>query len=48
MKPEFFEFFGDSSFLAEIPQDGKRPENASMLKDALQEIFKGTKVDLIV
>ncbi|MBD8572372.1 hypothetical protein IFT86_25460 [Pseudomonas syringae] len=48
VKPEFVEFFGDSSFLAEIPQDGKRPESASMLKDALQEIFRGTKVDLIV
>jgi hypothetical protein len=49
VKPEFIDFFGDSSFVAEIPQrSNDSSKNFSILKDALQNIFSGAQVELVI
>ncbi|MCD5989843.1 hypothetical protein KDX30_18270 [Pseudomonas sp. CDFA 553] len=49
VKPEFIDFFGSSSFLAEIPQGSNDSSTQfSALKDALQTIFNGAEVELVI
>lgn len=49
VKPEFVDFFGDSSFVAEIPQvSNDSSTQFSALKDALQTIFNGAEVELVI
>lgn len=49
VKPECVEFFGGSSVLAELPQ-GSDDSSAqvSLLKSALQNMFSGTQVELVI
>jgi hypothetical protein len=49
VKPEFTEFFGGSSIVAEfLPNDNGLSINYLSLKKALHNIFSGSKVDFIV
>lgn len=49
VKPEFIDFFGNSSFVAEIPPDSNNSSTQfSALKDALQTIFSGAEVELVI
>ena len=49
VKPEFIDFFGSSSFVAEIPQGSNDSSTQlSALKDALQTIFNGAEVELVI
>lgn len=49
VKPEFIDFFGSSSFVAEIPQGSNDSSTQfSALKDALQTIFSGAQVELVI
>lgn len=49
VKPEFNDFFGASSFVAEIPQEGHDASTqVSVLKSALQNIFSGAQVELVI
>lgn len=49
VKPEFASFFGGLSILAEISQEScDSSEQIDMLKDALQNIFSGAQVELII
>ncbi|MCD5975703.1 hypothetical protein [Pseudomonas quasicaspiana] len=49
VKPEFIDFFGSSSFVAEIPPDSNNSlTQFSALKDALQTIFSYAQVELVI
>ncbi|MCQ3001104.1 hypothetical protein NLO98_15220 [Pseudomonas syringae] len=49
VKPEFIDFFGSSSFVAEIPQGSNDSlTQFSALKYALQTIFNGAEVELVI
>ncbi len=49
VKPEYAEFFGDSRFLAELPQGNDAvPEQVAALKSALQTLFSGSRVELVI
>ncbi|GKQ49117.1 hypothetical protein PSTH1771_28215 [Pseudomonas syringae pv. theae] len=49
VKPEFASFFGGLSILAEISQESyDSSEQIGMLKDALQNLFSGAQVELII
>lgn len=49
VKSELADFFGGSSILAEIPRgNNDSSEQILMLKNALQNIFSGTKTELVI
>ncbi len=49
VKPEFTDFFGGSSFVAEIPKGSNDSSTQfSELKDALQTIFSGAQIELVI
>lgn len=49
VKPKFTDFFGDSCFVAEIPKESNDSSTQfSALKDALQTIFNGAEVELVI
>lgn len=49
VKPEYIDFFGDSTFVAEIPPDSTNSlTQFSALKDELQTIFSGAQVELVI
>lgn len=49
VKQEFTDFFGDSIFVAEIPKGSNDSSTQfSALKNALQTIFSGAEVELVI